>query len=161
MWVDGDLFNHLLVWGHFGCLEFFAVRNTAAVAISYINLSIYVWLISQKSSLSIACLRTKPCPPDFSLMPFEMKVEPIFHQRGNHMEWVRQDEVWGKGRNRFKMGLDLCQDVWREASYRAPLPAPDWRRGRGLDPLGPLISLFEAIPRGFDVLSVGEVELCG
>lgn len=95
--------------------------------ILHINLSIYFWLLSQKNSPSIACLRTKPCPPDFSMMPFEMKVKPIFHQREKHMEWVRQDEVWEKGRNRFKMGLDLCQDAWHEASYRAPLPAPDWR----------------------------------
>lgn len=45
------------------------------------------------------------------MLPFEMKVKPIFHQREEHMEWVRGDSVWEKGRNRFKMGLDVCQDA--------------------------------------------------
>lgn len=56
------------------------------------------------------------------------------------------------------MGLGSFQDVWDRISYKAPLQ-PSFSEKQGLDPRGPLISLFEAMPRVFDVLGIGEAAM--
>lgn len=158
MWGGPNLFNQPLAIGSLGHFRSFTIINNAVMNILCINLPVYLWWFPQKNSPNLVCLRTKPCPLDFSMISFEIKAKPIIHQGKKHMEYVSQEVVQEEGRNRFKMGLDPFQDVWHKVSCTAPLESPSWREAEA-DPQGPLTSFFEGNPKGFDVLGVGEVAM--
>ena len=88
------------------------------------------------------------------MMPFEIK-ESLFSLRERNI-WNTLTKRWF--RRKVKIGsrwVWIHSECLTHSQLKRPSsPFPEERQR--LDPQGPLLAFFEAIPRGFDVLGIGK-----